>query len=67
MAKKLPQVSFKHLKYALLLNNILRPLKNNSNHTKNGPETQKKKPNTAKIETKMAKKDKNGLKWHSNP
>ena len=65
IAKKLPKISFKHLKYALLLNTILRPFKNNSNHTKK-PKTPKNIQNTAKMGKKMKKMAKNGLKRHSN-
>ena len=40
--EKLPQFLFKHLKYALLFNNILRPFKNNLIHTRNGQKRQNK-------------------------
>ena len=39
--QKVAKISFKHLKYALLLNNILRPFKNSPNHTKKGQKRQK--------------------------
>ena len=39
--QKVAKISFKHLKYALLLNNILRPFKNSPKHTKKGKKIQK--------------------------
>ena len=50
--QKVAKISFKHLKYALLLNNILRPFKNSPNHTKKGLKRQKNIQNTVKIAKK---------------
>ena len=64
--QKVAKISFKHLKYALLLNNILRPFKNSPNHTKKGQKRQKISKIQQKLQKKMKIMAKNGLKRHSN-
>ena len=56
--QKVAKTSFKHLKYALLLNNILRPFKNSPNHTKKGQKGQK----ISKIQQKLQINENNGKK-----